>query len=84
MPLVTQSCLILYDPLSLPGPSVHEILQARILEWVSMPFSRGSSSPRDRSQVSCIGRQILYHLSHQGRPNLSLVTTFFVDGKVYI
>ena len=49
-----------------PGFSVHGILQARILEWVAIPFSRGSSQPRDRTWVSCIGRQILYHLSHQG------------------
>ena len=43
--LVTQSCLILCDPLdsSPPGSSVYGILQARIVEWVSMPFSRGSS-----------------------------------------
>ena len=34
--------------------TVHEILQARILEWVAFPFSRGSSQPRDQSQVSCI------------------------------
>ena len=49
-----QSCLILCVPMdhSLPGSSVHGILQARILEWVSMPFSRGSSQPRDRTQVS--------------------------------
>ena len=42
----------------LPGSSVHGVLQARILEWVAIPFSRGSSRPRDRtcvSQVSCIG-----------------------------
>ena len=37
---------------SLPGSSVHGILQARILEWVAMPFSRGSSQPRDRTWVS--------------------------------
>ena len=44
----------LFDPMdcSLPGSSVHGILQARILEWVSMPFSRGSSRPRDQSQLS--------------------------------
>ena len=43
--LVTQSCLTLCDPLDckLPGSSVHGILQARILEWVATPFSRGSS-----------------------------------------
>ena len=39
------------------------ILQARILEWVAISFSRGSSQPRDRTWVSCISRQILYHLS---------------------
>ena len=39
---------------SLPGSSVHEILQVRILQWVAIPFSRGSSQPRDPTQVSCI------------------------------
>ena len=43
------------------APSVHRILQARILEWVAISFSRGSSRPRDRTCISCIGRQILYH-----------------------
>ena len=54
--LVTQSCLTLCDPAdcSPPGPSVHGILQVRIPEWVAMPFSRGSSWPKDRTQVSCI------------------------------
>ena len=68
--VVTQSCLTLCDPMdcSLPGFSVHGILQARILEWVAMPFSRGSSRPKDGTWVSCIGRWILYHLSHQGSP----------------
>ena len=51
-----QSCLTLCDPMdcSLSGSSVHGILQARMLEWVSMLSSRGSSWPRDRTQVSCI------------------------------
>ena len=46
---VAQSYLTLCDPMnySLSGSSVHGILQARILEWVAMPFSRGSSQPRD-------------------------------------
>ena len=39
---------------SLPGSPVHRILQARIMEWVAIPFSRGSSQPRDRTQVFCI------------------------------
>ena len=51
-----QSFLTLCDPVdcSPPGSSVHGILQARILEWVAMLFSRGSSRPRDQTGVSCI------------------------------
>ena len=54
--LVPQSCLTLCDLMdcSPPGSSVHGILQARILEWVAVSFSRGSSQPRDRTQVSWI------------------------------
>ena len=47
--------------------SVHGILQARLLEWVAMPISRVSFQPSNQthiSYVSCIGRQILYHLCH--------------------
>ena len=39
---------------SLPGSSIHGILQVRILEWVAMPFSRGSSQPRDQTHVSYV------------------------------
>ena len=46
-----QSCLTLCDPMDY---TVYGILQARILEWVAFPFSRGSSQPRDWTQVSCI------------------------------
>ena len=61
-----QSCPTLCDPMdcSSPGSSVYGILQTWILEWVAMPFSRGSSLPRDLthiSSVSCISRWILYH-----------------------
>ena len=61
-----QLCLTLCDTMncSLPGLSVHGILQARTLEWVATPFSRGHSHPKDQTQisyVSCIGRQVLYH-----------------------
>ena len=57
--LVTWSCPTLCDPMdcSLPGSSVHGILQARILEWVAMPFSRGSSQPRDPIWVSHTARR---------------------------
>ena len=56
--LVTQSCLTLCDAMDCrsPGSSVHGILQARILEWVAIPFSRGSSQPRDSAGVSCNAR----------------------------
>ena len=69
-----QSCLTLGNPMdcSPPGSSVHGILQARILEWVAMPSSRGSSQPRDRipvSYISYIGRQVLYHWCHLGSPS---------------
>ena len=62
---VTQSCPTLCDPMNcrLPGSSVHGIFQAGILEWVTISSSRGSSQPRDRTCVSCVGRQILYHLT---------------------
>ena len=46
-----------YSP---PGPSVHRIFQARILEWVLISSSRGSSRPRDWICISCIGRQVLF------------------------
>ena len=63
--LRTQSCLTLCNSLkycSLPGSAVHGILQARILEWVSISFSRGSFWPEDWTHVSCIsciGRWVL-------------------------
>ena len=67
---VARSCPILCEPLDCnpPGTFVHGILQARRLEWVAMPPSRGSSRPRDGTHISCTGRQILYHLSPTGSP----------------
>ena len=64
-----QLCPTLLDPMScsLPSSSVHGILQARILEWVAMPSSRGSSRPRDQTHVSypsSTGRQVLYHYTY--------------------
>ena len=58
-----QSCPVLFNLMdhSPPGSSVCGILQARILEWVAMPSSRGSLKPRDRTCVSCFLRwQIAY------------------------
>ena len=65
MCVCAQLCLTYWDPLacSLPGSSVHKILQARILEWVAISSFRESSQPRDwtcLSYVFCIDRQILY------------------------
>ena len=48
------------------GHTVLGILQARIMEWVVLPFSRGSSQPRDQTQVSHIAGWILYQLGHKG------------------
>ena len=58
---VTQSCPTLCHPMdcSLPGSSIHGILQIRILEWVAIPFSRGSSQPRDWACISCITGRFL-------------------------
>ena len=61
--LVVQSCPTLCDLMdfSLPDLPVHEISQARLLEWTAISFSRGSSPPRDQTSVSGIGRWSLYH-----------------------
>ena len=77
-----QSCPTVYDPMdhSPPGTSVRGILQARILEQIAMPSSRGSSQPRDQtciSQTSFIGRQVLYHQCH-------LVLYYFMRQKLMI
>ena len=68
-----QSCPTLCDPMdcSPPGSSVHGIFQARILEWIAIPFSRGSSWPRNQtstSYISCFSKRILYHWGHLGSP----------------
>ena len=60
--LVAKLCLDLCSPkdCSPPGSSVHEIFQARILEWVAISFSRRSSKPRDQTHISCVGKGVLY------------------------
>ena len=56
--LVAKSCPIFCDSMdySPPGSSVHVFIQTRILEWVAIPFYRGSSQPRDRICISCLGK----------------------------
>ena len=81
----SHSCPTLCNPMdcSPPVSSVHEILQARIPEWVAMPSSRGSSQPRGRTQVSCVScicRWVLYYLHHLGSPNSKHnISVFFSD-----
>ena len=74
--LVAQGCLTLSDPMDCKpsGSSVHGISQARILEWVAISFSMGSSQQGSNLGLPH-GRQTLYHLSHQGRPS-ALVRLF--------
>ena len=61
--LVAQSQPTLCDPMDCNqlGPSAHGISQARLLEWVAISFSKGSSWPRDWTCIYCLGRQILCH-----------------------
>ena len=68
---VAQSCPTLSDPMDCrpPGSSIHGILQARVLEWVAIAYSRGSSWPKDWTHVSCIGRRVLYHCATWEAPH---------------
>ena len=71
--LLPQSCPTLCDPVdySPPGSSVHGIFQARILEWVAISYSRGSSQSRDQTHISCIsciGRRIFFTTVPPGKP----------------
>ena len=75
--LVTQSCPTLCDPMncSPPASSVHGILQARILEWVALSFSRGSSQPRDWTHVSCLAGGF-FTSEPPGKPSLGYGLVF--------
>ena len=92
---VTQSCPTLSDPMdcSLPGSSIHGIFQARVLEWVAISFSRGSSPPRDRTRVSrsltrdqtqahCIGSAESHPLDYQGSPYSLLLRVPFIRAEM--
>ena len=59
-----------------------ERLQARILEWVAIPSSRGSSWPRDRPRISSIGRWVLYCYCHLGSPSITLPPTKFLHWDI--
>ena len=82
--LVTQSCPSLCDPVdcSPPGSSVHESLQARILEWVTMPSSRGSSQPRIEPRspallADCLTSKPPRKLKNTGVGSLTLLQGIF-------
>ena len=79
---VAQSCPTLCNPMdcSLPGSLIRGIFQARVLEWVAISLSRGSSQPRDRTQVSSIVGRCFYRLSFQGSPCIEFmcIAKFFL------
>ena len=81
--LVVQLCPTLCDPMdySLPDSSVHRILQARILEWVAIPFSRRSSWPRHGTQVSHIAGRFLLS-EPPGKTNRILLVQLLKSGIV--
>ena len=89
--VLVASCFQLFCDLkasSPPGSSVHRVLQARILEWVAMPSSRGSSQPMDGTYISCIGRWTLYHWATReahGTSNPELIVKLAISSvKVFL
>ena len=76
--LVSQSWPTLGDCMdcSLPGSSVHGILQERIPGWVAISFSRGSSRPRDQTWVSCIAGRFLWTISHNFNDMISITCRY--------
>ena len=78
---VTQSCLTLCDPMDY---IVHGILQARILEWVAIPISKGSSQPRDRTQVSHIAGRFFLSAEPPGKPKNTGVGCLSLLQKIFL
>ena len=83
--LVSQSCPTLCNPedCSLPGSSVHGILQARILEWVAIPFSRGIFPTQELNLGLLQGKLILHHLILRGSPQLDSTLYLFIYLFIY-
>ena len=91
---VAQSCPTLCDPMdcSLPGSSLHGILQARVLIWVSISFSRESSQPKDQTWVSCIpgkcfnlwATRVAYSFSRESSPPRNWTRVSFIAGWFFI
>ena len=78
-----QSCTTLYHPMDccLPGSSIHGILQARILEWLALPYSKDSSWPRDQTCISCAAGGFLTHWAIISK-NISLLRGGWESEKV--
>ena len=82
--LVTQLCPTLCDPTNCSPPvfSVHGILQARIFEWIAIPFSRGSSRPRDWTLVSCTASRF-FTIWDTVKSHYNLITSFILTPSSY-
>ena len=80
---VAELCPTLCNPVdcSLPGFSIHGILQARILEWVTISLSRGSSQPRDRTRVSLIGGRRFNLWATREAPNHKFILLQMIISK---
>ena len=78
--LVTRWCLTLCGPMgdSPPGSSIHGIFQARVLEWIAISFSRGSSWPRDWTWVSCIAGKLFTVWSTREAPTSDVPTYYLM------
>ena len=79
---VNEPCPTFCDPMdcSPPGSSVHGILQARILEWIAMPFSRGSFQRRDRTRISCKAGKFFPAKPWEYKGHLKTFPTFLLFG----
>ena len=78
---VTQSCLSLCNPMDY---TVHGILQARILEWVAISFSRGSSQPRDRTQVYHIAGRFFTSWAIREAQSYEVIKKGLSNAMIYI
>ena len=82
---VAQSCLTLCDPMdcSLSGSSVHGIFQARVLEWIAISFSRGSSQHRSQTWVSRIaGRCFTGWATREAQPQVTTISSWQQPGTI--
>ena len=84
MPILSESRSVMSDSCDPKDFTVHGILQARILEWVAFPFSRGSSQPRYRTQVSCTAGGFFSPAEPQGKPKNTGVTSLSLLQQIFL